>query len=187
MQYTYSPRLSRQGRAGSRCLSAGLERRVCRVPSAGQAPSHSLTHSFIKYFIMRIFSAKQRLAPASSSRTLVGEGRRAENFQVFRPGVFPASSLQRSNETKRLALAAPRVEGSTRGPQGPRAAASPLPSPRGRCSAGRSARPCAEPRSAQRCGRHRGGTFPTCVNYINAPLSTHILRIDKTKYFYILR
>lgn len=85
------------------------------MPSAGQAPSHSLTHSFSKYFIMRIFSAKQRSAPASSSGTLAGEGRRAENFQVFRPGVFPASSLQRSNETKTCPRRNPRPPGLPRG------------------------------------------------------------------------
>lgn len=77
------------------------------MPSAGQAPSHSLAHSFIKYFIMRIFSAKQRSAPASPSRTPVGEGRRAENFQVFRPGVFPHPRLPSSGVTRQRDLPRP--------------------------------------------------------------------------------
>lgn len=53
------------------------------------------THSFITYFIMRIFSAKLRSSPTRSSRTPVGMVRRAENFrfsgQVFPP--FPSVGL----------------------------------------------------------------------------------------------
>lgn len=68
-------------------------------------------------------------------------------------------SLRESSETKRRTPAAPGAEGSAHGPGGSGPAASPLPSPRGRCSAGRSARPCVALRSDRRCGRHRGGTF----------------------------
>lgn len=51
------------------------------MPSASQAPSHSLLHSFLKYFIMRIFRAKQRSLSTRSFRTPVAALRRAQNFR----------------------------------------------------------------------------------------------------------
>lgn len=94
-QHTHIPHLSKE-EEGLGLVACLLEQKqVCHVPNAGQAPFHSLIHSFIKCFIKGIFSAKLRSSPTRSTRTPGGLARGAESFRflgrVFPP--FPSAEL----------------------------------------------------------------------------------------------
>lgn len=123
---------------------------MCPRLSKHTIPFNSFIHSFIQYLIVLIVSAKQGSLASRSSRAPVGAVPRAEIFR-FPGGVFPPfppgqlGDKERrpgSSQTRGFPAAAARAFG---------AVASPLPGPRGRCSAGHLARPWAAARSARIC------------------------------------
>lgn len=62
-------------------------RRVCHVPKAGQAPFHSLIHSFIKYFIMRIIQCQAEVLVHQVIQNSCGYGAQGQEPQTLRPGL----------------------------------------------------------------------------------------------------
>lgn len=157
LQYTHIPHLSKRRRSGSCGSSAGKKGGCGMGPNRAKYRSIQPNHHFPNNIVLGAYSVPSRApCPPGHPQFPPGAVRRAENFGFSGQGLstLPSRRAGRQRDEPQ------QLPGFRRGPEGFSAAASLLLSPRGRCSAGRSARPSAALRSDRRCGRHHGGTFP---------------------------